>query len=236
MTRLGTLALTVTALTVGCTGTDVGNPVVDVQLLVHDRMAGGDTLTGAWIVYDELRVLANCQEVDQVAPGPFVVDLVAGETPDQLRNLPLDGEYCSLTLPYAVAAEPSPGLPAELEGASLVLEGTRADDTPFLLRLDRLDDALTLFAADGRPFPLGPDTGTAFIAFDASVWLDALDLDVAVVEDGEIRIETGSNDDLLTELDRVVDSAAHLFDDDDGDGELDQSERDEAGDVLASGS
>lgn len=230
---LSLVCLTATA----CWGTDVGNPVVDVALVVHDTSVDGKTLTGAWVVYGELRVVAECQTGPElVEPGPFVVDLFTGEPPDGLRELPLAGTYCEMILPYAAAAEPVTDAPAELAGVSILLEGRRDDDTPFVVRAARTQDNLSLFSRATGGFPLGGDIGTAFIAFDASVWLGALDLDGAVVDNGEIRIEAGSNDDLLAAFQAVIDSAARLFDDDDGDGELDMQERDDPADVLAAGS
>ncbi|HUH03088.1 MAG TPA: hypothetical protein VML75_13925, partial [Kofleriaceae bacterium] len=124
------------------------------------------------------------------------------------------------------------GVPAQVAGTSIFIAGTRADGTRFEVRTARSDE-LRLDAIEGAGFPVTDATHALFVAFDGAALFRGVDLDLAVVAtDGVIHIESGSNDDLLAVFDDNVQAATKLFDDDDGSGTLDASERD-AEDVLA---
>ena len=232
-----------------CGGTDVGNPVVDVDFpLYNDSFEdeGGNgtlravgettTLTEAWMAVERIRLrdAVNCNgnaEIELV--GPFAIDLLdAGPVP-QLTGIEMPAiGYCRFELRWAVLdTTPPAGAPLELEGASIVIKGARGDGTPFVLRSDRGDE-LRLDAVGGE-FTIDDATVTLFVGFDGKRLFSTVDLDGAVVDgDGTIRIEPGSNDAQLSVFNDNVDTATELFDDDDADGQLDPEERDST-DILA---
>lgn len=229
-----------------CAGTDVGNGFVDVDFALYDSAESaaaalnaapaGLAVTNAWVAVERVRLrsAASCEgdsELELV--GPFAIDMLAAGAPAALSDLEVSYvDYCRFELRWDELDDGSaPGAPDELVGASVLIEGTRGDGTPFVLRSER-GDQLRLDARDGS-FSIDEMTSALFVAFDAQTLFDEVDLDAAVVGgDGVIRIEDGANDDLLETFDDNLATAAKLFDDNDGDKELDPDERDET-DVLA---
>ncbi len=242
------LTLTVLWACSACTGTDVGNPVVDVDFALYNedfedqgtaaQPAPGETIsvTDAWVSVDRVRLrdAANCDGNAEVElTGPFAVDMLAPGAIPELSGLavpPLG--YCRFELRWdALDGAPPAGAPSELAGASIFVAGARGDGTPFIVRSDR-NDELRLDAIGGA-FDVSDTTHALFVGFDGARLFAGVDLDGATVDGtGVIRIEPGSNDDQLQAFDDNVADATELFDDDDDDGLLDPDERD-AADILA---
>ena len=251
------LVLVVALVAGGCTGTDVGNPRVDIDVSLYDSttsqvaseagasaavspgaraVPAGFTIDQAWVAIDRIRLrdAADCDGSSEIElEGPFAIDMLAPDALAALRDVEVPAlGYCRFELRWSPFDEPVPGgVPAEIADASLLLLGERGDGTPVILRSER-NDELRLDARDGS-FTIDETTPGLVVGLDAAVVLDGLDIDGAVVSgDGTIRIESGSNDDLLSRFDRNLADAVKLFDDDDGDGLLGRGEFDED-DILA---
>lgn len=236
-------------LPISCTGTDVGNPVVDIDFAVYDsdppgssaqaRLAvapSGLNVDTAWVIVERIRLRAasDCEGGTQDEfVGPFAVDMLAAGAPPALSGLAVSAtSFCRIELRWDELGEGViAGAPAELVGASILLEGRRGDGTRFVVRSKRgeelrLDARATAFTIDDLESAL-------FVTFDVQDLFDSVDIDAAEVgDDNIIRIEEGSNDELLAIFDENLDAAAKLFEDLDGNGELDPDERNDT-DVLA---
>jgi len=230
-----------------CTGTDVGNGVVDVDFALYDSSNGssakerssaapdGLMVSEAWVAVERVRLRAadNCDgDTENEFVGPFAVDMLAPGTSPMLSALDVQAtRFCRFELRWDAGDELPPDVPAELIDASLLLLGTRQDGTAFVLRSERGDE-MRLDARNGA-FVLREPDSALFLAFDVQDLFDGVDVDAAEVGAGNvIRIEPGSNEELLAVFDDNVEQFAKLFDDKDGDRELDPEERDGT-DVLA---
>lgn len=220
----------------GSCGTETGNPVVDVQFALQRAEVPALTLTAAFVSVERVRLrnAADCNggaefELDT----PLALDLLAGQAPPELQQIEVvGGAYCRFEFSWHVASEPLPGAPALLEGKSIAFEGLSPAGTPFVLRSERSDD-LRLDALDEAGFPISEATHALFVAFQEEVLFLDLDVDAGTVDpDGIIRIEPGSNEDLLEVFEQNLDAALRLFDDDNDNGALDADE-DDADDSLA---
>ena len=156
--RLATLAL---PLACACSSTGVGNPITGTLSLAivsddADGNASADptaleplprgALTRALIVFGSVRWLPCDPELDAVTQsGPFIVDLLAGETRPPLPKLPLaQGGFCGFDAVLAPARDE-----ADVAGRSLLFSGQRADGVRFLLFAD-LRATLRVRAAEGE--------------------------------------------------------------------------------------
>lgn len=249
MSRLSSLcvSLSLASLT-GCAGTDVGNPV-DMDFTLYDtRDPGGGgalrarpavdeglVITDAWVSVDRIRLrdAAACDGSAEIEVlGPIAVNLRAPGAPAALTGIEVPSlAYCRFEFRWSPLPEPVAGAPADLLDTSIYLAGTRGDGTTFVVRSDRSDE-LRLDARNGS-FTLDTTTTGLFVGFDVATVFDGVALDTATISsDGTIHIEDGDNANLLALIEDNIDTAAMLFDDDDGDGELGEVERDNA-EVLA---
>lgn len=241
---VGFLAL----LVLSCTGTDVGNPVVDMDFALYDSSeststakarfsvaAAGLVVDTAWVTVERIR-LRPADDCDGGAQdefiGPFVVDMLAPGAPPALSDLEVSStSFCRVEFRWDASDVADAAAPAELVNASILLEGRRGDGTRFVLRSERGDE-MRLDARNGS-FTIDDLTNALFVTFDVQDLFDGVDIDSADVgDDNTIRIEDGNNEDLLRVFDDNLADVAKLFDDKDGDGELDPEERDST-DVLA---
>jgi len=180
-----------------------------------------------------MRDATTCDgEIEVELNGPFAVDARAPGAIPELTDIETTAlTYCRFELRWSPYEGPATDVPTELVGASFLIEGTRSDGARFVLRTDR-NDELRLDAR-GAGFELDEATGALFVGFAAGQLFDGVMLDLAVAgADGVVRIEDGSNDDILDVFEANLEAAARLFDDDDDDGELDPDEREET-EVLA---
>ncbi len=227
------------AFAAGCSGTDVGN-LVDIDFAVYNAPVPADqaraesahlggvgdiTVTAGWLAVERIRVrdAATCQgdaEIDII--GPFALDLFAPGSIPELSDIDMPtGGYCRFELRWDTHDDAvPPGVPPAFQGATLLLLGTRADGTEFSVRSERSDE-FRLDALDGE-FQIDQATHALFMGLNVTTLFSGVDLDSATVgNDGVIVIDSDSNDTLLNIFDDNLREAANLFDDDDGDGELD---------------
>lgn len=225
-------------------GTETGNPAVPVSIALGIRssdpsvvaLRGGSSssvIDEAWVAFDDPLFLGKgkCGMVDDIAMrGPTLIaaDLAA---PDGRIDLEVEpGTSCGMWVPIngrTAKADLPKGAPPELAMASIVLRGARADGTPFILEHDEQDE-LEVVATKGTfdVSELGP---TLFLAFDVANLMMDVDLDsVDPDADGLIRINgTDTNMDLHEAFDKQLECSLELYQDEDGNGELD-----EGGDAL----
>jgi hypothetical protein len=215
MTR--TASVLVVALA-ACSGTEVGNPVVDVDFQIYNVMQ----VEAATVTVERIRLrpAANCEgDAELELLGPFVVDLLAARPLPELSDLEVaEGGYCRFEVTWDDAAE--------IGAVSMAFAGARASDgTPFSLQSVR-NDELRLDAIDGA-FPIDAATHALFVSLDETSLFAGLDLDAAIVDpDGTIYIDDARNTALLDTFEANVEAATKLFDDDDDDRVLDADERD----------
>lgn len=246
---MNTLAIACSgALLAACTGTDVGNPVVDLDFSLHEDMGtsaltqksvagatAGLTFNEAWVVVDRIRLRegSDCSgEAQFELQGPFFVDLFGQGTLPALRDIELPGEvFCRFEFRWKAEDTVPSDAPDALRNASLLLSGSRSDGTAFLLR-SRRNDEFRLNAKE-TTFRLTDATGTLFVSFETDRLFTGIDLSVAETgSDGVITIDESSNKSILDQFDSNLADATKLFDDDNNDGELNREEaRDE--DILA---
>jgi hypothetical protein len=215
--------------------------VVDLDFSLHDSEAGngtamreisaeavpGLTLNEAWVVVDRIRLRegSDCSGQAQFEiSGPYFVDLFGQGTLPALRDIEVPGDqFCRFEFRWAAEDMVPSNSPSELQGASLLMTGTRTDGTPFVLRSVR-NDEFRLDAKDDT-FSLNDATGTLFVSFEDEALFTGIDLQGAEVgADGVIRIDKDNNSGLIDVFDSNMANAAKLFDDDDNDGELEQAE------------
>jgi hypothetical protein len=163
--RLLALAL---PLACACSSTGVGNPATDTGSLSlaivsddADDDASADAtapeplpraaLRRALVVFGSVRWLPCDPNLDAVTQsGPFIVDLLAGETRPPLPELALaEGGFCGFDAVLAPARDE-----ADVAGRSLLFTGQRADGVRFVLFAD-LRATLRVRAADGEAWGTG---------------------------------------------------------------------------------
>jgi hypothetical protein len=230
-----------------CTGTEVGNPV-DIDFTLYEEMFDPDapteasarggsglvTITEAWLAIDRVRLrsAAACDgEAEREFEGPFFADLLTPGPVPALAALDIpDVGYCRFEVKWNAFSSGLPAsAPPELASTSLLVKGSRGDGVSFVIRSSR-DDELRLDAVDGA---FDVVTTALLVGFSGPRLFAGVDLDSAVVAgDGVIYIDGENNELLLDVFDANVKDAADLFDDDDGNGELDADERDDT-DILA---
>jgi hypothetical protein len=227
----------------GCTATETGNPVTQQTLALTARSSSEDVSTGdsgaslrvssAWIVLGDMRFVksADCDRgpasrVD--VEGPQAIELV--ENRDALALELEAASYCRVRVRLDRAKDLS-GAPADLDDHSVLLRGSRADDTELVLRSRRNFD-LDL-RARGEGFDLTGARGAMILAFDLATWLDGVDLENAEPDaNGVIVIDDQADRARLGVFEDNVKQAMELFRDRDRDSKLDEDDLD---DSLAGG-
>jgi hypothetical protein len=243
------LALLLALASVGCEGTEVGNPDVEpvqLSLTAHstsdqvafaaddadDEDAGGDgasstaavTVERMWVSLGDVRFVLDdaCgrdPDTRTTVPGPIIADL-ASEPTALPAKLP-DADYCSVRVSLERAGA-GDDVPEELVGYSALISGARADGVPFLIRTRSKPDFV--LRSRGEPFRLASDAKPVFLAFDAGAWLDGVDLAGAEPDaEGKVLVET-PGEPLLRTFETNVRSSLSLFKDADKNGALDQAE------------
>jgi hypothetical protein len=127
--------------------------------------------------------------------------------------------YCNVELPFGRVAEQAAGVPSELRGHALLLEGSLPDGTPFSIVSDATP-ALVLGAESGG-FELEPGSADVLIAFDFASWLADVDFASAERSGDAIVISAAENSELLAAFEARLASGVVLYRDRDADGVLD---------------
>jgi hypothetical protein len=235
-------------------GTDTGNPaIVGIQFVGIQKnspeklstkfLPSGITLTEARIVLKEidLEPLVSCQteegttrpesidvEIDFV--GPFVVDLLDNFSIPNIDDIQIPpGRYCEIELNFDKLEKEnlpegiSPDDPI-VENA-LLIQGTRQDGTPFLVRLKE-DDRFKLEGTSPSGFTIAGDRQITqfFVSFDLNTWFTGVDLEAAVLSDGVILIDDANNAALKDQIVENIIHSSRLFKDLNNDGVLEDIE------------
>ncbi len=234
-------ALSLLSLVCGCVGTDVGNPVEsrnDVALIEPTFQAGIDLgensgeVTEAWLVVDDVRLYSGTDCSNEYAryEEENVINLLGSGSSEMFGDIDLSAA-CAVVFDISIPEEALPATaPAELEGFAAYFAGTWGDSGTFSVRLGELPDirvmardTQTLFGASKLFF-----TVAARQVFEGS-YLDTAEVDA----EGVVRVEEGSNDAIRAAVEAALRGAFRIYDDDDGDGELDDDEYDSDDDILA---
>lgn len=240
-------------------GTETGNATtVSLRIIGYQSsqlaaLTVNDTnISTAKVVLDRIRFrpFSVCQdddgeETDDIEfSGPFIVDLLSSSSISGLEEISLPtGQYCRIelvlkklegeNLPSGVSASDP------MVGRSILIEGSRADDTPFEVTTE-LDEEFKLEnTTAGFSVEASDVVKILFIAFDLDQWFDGIDL-----SDPSIEISTDSNGNPIILIndeqnqetqERIEDNikfSADLFEDEDDDEDLDPEEQE---DSLAAG-
>jgi hypothetical protein len=221
----------------GCSASETGNPLSGRTLTLRARSsdpvvgigAGADAalrVEAAWVVLDDIRFesAAQCdsgetREAD--IEGPIIVDLV--QRPEPLALALQDTAYCRVRVPLDRAERVPSGAPQELQDASIVVMGRRADGARFSIRTRREREAE--LRSDAAPFEIDDATAALILAFDVGQWLAGVDVEGAEPDEaGVVRIDDDNEDDRLERFEENVEAALELFHDRDEDGALDDDD------------
>jgi hypothetical protein len=230
-------------------GTDVGNgATVAVEMRGYDKqkttaplsmtLVDGTSIDELWVVSSRFRVRRASSDTcagsgadEEKLAGPFVADLVGdgfvGGPP--ILDTAATG-YCRLWIDIGDSHATLPaGSPAELEGASIFVRGTRRDGVPFRIT-SKLKTDLRLDAKSGTPFVVPEGDSQLFIAFPLDEILAASGIDLLAGAD--IVVDAENEKETLKAFEAAFRKAAKLFRDGDDDGDLDLDEAQE-GEALA---
>lgn len=206
----------------------VGNPGNEarVQFLIRDQ--GAPLLIDkAWVVASQARLVLeqDCEPNDKLTVAePIVFALDQAGSPSNELRLPFyaeDPSFCriGLTLTPATAELVSGGAPADLEGASVIVEARRADDdTPLRIRL-ALQNTLRV----DTPFSL-EDGQRLFLVLDSNFWFTPTQLTDAMTTDGTINVTDTENAPLVDQMQESLQTNAKLVLDANDNGILDPDE------------
>lgn len=221
-------ALPFLLLATGCV-TETGNPELDVELRAaatsstdQVAVAALPTLSveEAWVNIEEVRLVQaevcdSSPETDHEVQGPFPTDLVS-DTPDTIRIPAAEGNYCRLRV------ELDEGGTGALSDLSIFVAGARGDGVPFEIRTDEVFELEVRGAGSG--FALDPTGRQLLLGFDMSAWLGGIGLEEAVPDGGVVLVDEDHEPVLLEAFEEAVEAALGLWDDHDGDGDLDDED------------
>jgi hypothetical protein len=215
-------------------GSETGNPSLPLRIGLNARSSdpeavavstgtAGTVIAEAWVAFGEFAFLRDEQcallgEYDIIGPTLGVVDLSRPDARITVEVAP--ASYCGLVVPLHTttpSADLPDGAPGELAGHSIVLRGERADGTAFFLTHPEQDE-IELAAEDGA-FEVAAEGARLLLSFDAAIWMQDVDLDLAEVgADEVIRVDATSNRILLDAFERNLECSLELYDDLDDDG------------------
>lgn len=222
-------------LSIGCTsGTETGNPLTaELSVSAHTTDPAIATLgTGVGIVVDA--VWASLGDVTffpagactDVGASEIVIPPTAGELVSGIGATsftPERSSYCRVEVPFHPGAPIPEGAPAELDGNTIVVSGTRADGTAF-----RIVTGMILRAEIRGPmdqFGVDETRRQLVVALDVATWLSGIDFTTLVAEaDGTILIDAAHNTDALTVFETNALRSADLYHDANGNGHVDSGE------------
>jgi hypothetical protein len=233
-----------TAVLFGCNSTGVGNPprseTVSMAIVADDDSEGvpsetdggapGESLSRgsldhAVLVLDSIRWRA-CTDATliTVSEGPFVVDLITGESRPPLPDVEIpEGGFCGFDAPLSTLARS-----ADLSGRSLFFSGVRADGVPFLL-FSEMRAVLRVRAVPGQRWDTDDDPLAVLWALRPRSWASRMELaDARVSAWGERRaivIDIDRNPALYALVRARLAGLSQLFVDQDADGFLDAEDR-----------
>jgi hypothetical protein len=185
-------------------------------------------VSAAWVAMQDVQIrpASACKRASAkpVVDGKLTTELVSRTT---VEGLAIEAtRYCVFELQLRRSRGRTAGAPSELRGASIVITGRRADGVPFLLR-SRVESEIVLRARELEGISVtGPRTRW-IVGIDLARWMAGVDLALADTTNDrrELRIDENSNSELLATFEANVAEAFALFEDLDGDRDLDPSER-----------
>lgn len=204
---------------------EVGNPERTLGVATYvapDLPSVPPEIDTAWAALHETELIldeafAGENELEWETPD-LIADLALG--PVELPFASPDAGYNRVEVRPRTGRSRPPGAPAELEDASVVIDGLRSDGVPFRILSDT-EEEIVLTGA----FQLGGDHSALALGFDLGTWFDGIDLDGAVVGgDGTIAISRDDNRDLLDRFEQNLAASVALVDDSNGDGFVDDDE------------
>lgn len=217
-------------------GTDVGNgATVRANIVGYEKapassqkalvLASGVEVDVFWVVMGNLRLRqgASCSGGDNELDiaGPFAADLagagIVGELPEFETGA---GDYCRFRMEFQSETSLPEGLPKELEGYSMLVQGKRADGVPFEIR-SKENSELRLDAKN-ETFSLEDGENPLLVAFDLGTILGSIDL--AGLSGDPILIDDDNNTDALRSFEAAVKRESRLFRDEDDSGSLSSDE------------
>ncbi|HVY46800.1 MAG TPA: hypothetical protein VHB21_13025 [Minicystis sp.] len=214
-------------------GTDVGNgATVSVKLRAFEppaaraqalALADGARIDALYMVVENL-VLSPCDGGDDLGvDGPVVADLLTGRVVAGTSSFDVaSGAYCGFKLTFAkLDPEHVPaGTPPGLADRSILVQGRRADGVPFVVA-SPLGVEVEL-APTRSSFTISRGEDPLFLAFDVTPWMAALDLAGSTAD--PILVDDQHDTQRLEAFDAAVTLSAHLFRDENADGELSPGE------------
>lgn len=232
----------VLSLTLGCVGTEVGNPgTVDasIEFTVLPAppgslvIAGGVTIDEAWLVLDdfELRRAENCNGADEVElEMPAFVEIISGrELPSPPTLIENSGAFCRLEMkfepPDLSPADPLPeGVPDSIRSHSVLVLGHTANGVPFRIE-GEFSDRLRFRTESDDPFLLEDGAHRLFVGFDLHAWFADVDLETAEISsDNTILLSSEDNTQLFNTFGNAFGRSPTLFRDANRNGVLEDSE------------
>lgn len=227
----------------GCVVTDVGNPQTSpektetpLKLVAYDSTANTDLanaltlaigleVTHAWVSIDELQAEGcevNGVEPDELEFAPFFVDLISGRAYPEPIKLASDSTFCELSMEIKPAEGVLPGgVPADMQGLSIMVRAIRRDGTPVQVRGDFSETLRLRGDVNLR------DMDSLFVGFAANEWFDE-NVQALLAEDGAVVIDPDTNTDTYDLFRASFKNSSRLFRDENRDGELDDDEDDDA--------
>jgi len=185
-----------------------------------------------WVAMQDARVrpASSCKRgaARTVIAGPFTLELVTKQARG-IDTAQLDAvRYCAFEVQLRRSRGKVADAPSELRGASIVVLGRRADGVRFVLQ-SRLDSQALLRARELDGFSVTAPTTSWIMGVDVARWFTNVDLGAAdAVGEGrerQVRIDDKTNTDLLATFNANVEAGLALFDDRNGDHNLDPEER-----------
>jgi hypothetical protein len=206
------------------------------RVVVLGSMGVGTRIDAIWISLKDLKFHVKSKAATSTyAHGPITAELVDGFATGLPESASLDaGQYSGFEFSLRRSKGQARGTPFDLRGASIILQGHRADGVRFLVRT-RLDNVFNLHSKT-QGFAVTEGHQRLFLAVDAARWMAGVDLSVAEIHhDGAIeviRVDDMANTRLLRIFQRNLLRGFALFRDTDGDGAFGPRDRI---DKLASG-
>lgn len=224
----GAVAALALCLAVDCAGTETGNPPLRMALSADlSTVASGVTVDTVYVTVGEVRFSngVDCGTDGPVLRAPRFENLVP---PSGISIALPDGAptaYCRVRLEIARAEPPlDPGVPAELSDHDVLVAGRRADGRRFRV-LSRMDREVDVQAVSSS-FAGATGTRSVVLSMDVGKWLTGLALDTALVgADGVATIDELTSPTDVATFDTNISASFSLYADDDGNGELDATER-----------
>lgn len=200
--------------------TETGNPERVLAVAATEPAApptGVDTIASAWVGLGETKLILSEEyvgeeELEWETPE-LVTDLAAGPVDLRFRSPSLS--YDQVEVRPRTGRDLPPDAPRELEEASFVVDGTRADGVPF-----RIVSAFEEEVALSHPFDLAVEQRDLALGADLERWLDGLDLANAPVGAGGLVTIDRSDAARLRTFEQNVTRSFLLVEDLDGDGRV----------------